>query len=79
MTRPSNLIYSVTETPPSVVCLLSAFQHIAILAPTLAYPILGMRAAGFSEQAIVPSVSLALVAMGVGTALQTSAHRYVGS
>jgi len=79
MARPANILYANSEKPPTIVCVLSALQQIAILAPTLAYPILALQAAGANGRAIASGVSLALVAGGLGTALQSLAFRYIGS
>jgi NCS2 family nucleobase:cation symporter-2 len=79
MARPANILYANAEKPPTIVCVLSALQQIAILAPTLAYPILALQAAGASGRAIASAVSLALVAGGLGTALQSLAFRHIGS
>jgi NCS2 family nucleobase:cation symporter-2 len=79
MVRPANILYGNSEKPPAIVCLLSAVQQIAILSPTLAYPILALQAAGASSRALASGVSLALVAVGLGTALQSFAFRYLGS
>jgi xanthine permease XanP len=79
MVRPANILYGNSEKPPLIVCLLSAIQQIAILSPTLAYPILVLQATGASSRSIASGVSLALVAVGFGTALQSFAFRYLGS
>jgi xanthine permease XanP len=77
--RPTNLIYDVTDRPPAIVCLLNAAQHVAIMAPTLVYPILVMRAGGANEDAVVQIVSLSLVAIGIATALQSLTQPQIGS
>jgi NCS2 family nucleobase:cation symporter-2 len=79
MTRPSNLVYSVEEVPPKLVCLISAFQHVAILAPHLILAILVVRAAGGTVEDVTGIVSLSLVTFGVGTILQSLTHRWIGS
>jgi xanthine permease XanP len=79
MKRPSNLIYSVAEEPPRLVCLISGLQHVAILAPILILPILIMRAGGGSVEAETHIVSLSLVAFGIGTILQSLTYRWLGS
>jgi NCS2 family nucleobase:cation symporter-2 len=79
MVRPANILYGSAERPPSIVCLLSAIQQIAVLSPTLAYPILALQAAGASGRSMASGVSLALVAVGAGTALQSLALRFLGS
>ena len=35
MTRPSNLIYGVSEKPPAVVCLSNAAQLLTVVAPII--------------------------------------------
>src|SRR5215475_2153789 len=50
--RPSNLIYSVDESPPALVCLVNAAQQLTIITPFLIYPILVMRAVGADEAGI---------------------------
>ena len=79
MTRPTNLLYAVSDRPPPVVCLLNAAQHVTIMAPTLVYPILVMRAGGATEEAVIQIVSLSFVALGIATALQSLMHPQVGS
>ncbi len=77
--RPTNLLYGVSDRPPAVVCLLNAAQHVTIMAPTLVYPILVMRAGGASESAVVQVVSLSFVALGITTVLQSLTHSQIGS
>lgn len=79
MKRPSNLIYSVEEEPPKLVCLISGLQHLAILAPNLVLAMLVMRAAGGTLEAVTGIVSLSLVVYGVGAILQSMTHRWIGS
>src|SRR5262245_22059872 len=79
MTRPSNLIYSVKEQPPTLVCLMRGFQHVAILAPYLILAILIMQVGGGTADAVTGIVSLSLVAFGVGAILQSLTHRWIGS
>lgn len=76
---PANLLYGVSDRPPASVCLMNAAQHVMILAPTLVYPILIMRAGGASDAAVVNAVSLSFVALGIGTSLQSLRHRHIGS
>jgi xanthine permease XanP len=79
MKRPSNLIYSVAEEPPRLVCLISAWQQVATVAPLLVLPILIVRAAGGSPEAVTNVVSLSLVALGIGAILQSLTSRWLGS
>ena len=77
--RPSNLIYSVDEKPPALVCLVNAAQQLTIITPFLIYPILVMRAVGADEQAIANFVGLSFLAIGVGTLLQAWPGKWTGS
>jgi hypothetical protein len=40
MTRPPDLIYAVDENPPPAILVVSALQHIALMAITLIFPII---------------------------------------
>jgi len=77
--NPASLLYGVSDRPPASVCLMNAAQHVMILAPTLVYPIVILRAGGASDAAVVNGVSLSFVALGIGTSLQSLRHRHIGS
>jgi len=77
--RPSNLIYSVEERPPALVCLVNAAQQLTIIPQFLVYPILVMRAVGADEQAAANFVGLSFLAVGVGTLLQSWPAKWTGS
>jgi NCS2 family nucleobase:cation symporter-2 len=77
--RPSNLIYSVDEKPPAIVCLVNAAQQLTIITPFLVYPILVMRAVGADEQTMASFVALSFLAVGIGTLLQAWPSKWTGS
>jgi xanthine permease XanP len=77
--RPSNLIYSVDEKPPALVCLVNAAQQLTIITPFLVYPILVMRAVGADEQTVANFVGLSFLAVGIGTLLQAWPAKWTGS
>lgn len=77
--RPSNLIYSVDEKPPALVCLVNAAQQLTIITPFLIYPILVMRAVGADEQTTASFVGLSFLAIGIGTLLQAWPGKWTGS
>jgi NCS2 family nucleobase:cation symporter-2 len=77
--RPSNLIYSVDEKPPALVCFVNAAQQLTIITPFLIYPILIMRAVGADEQTAANFVALSFLAVGIGTLLQAWPGRWTGS
>jgi xanthine permease XanP len=77
--RPSNLIYSVDEKPPALVCLVNAAQQLTIITPFLIYPILVMHAVGADEQTTASFVGLSFLAIGIGTLLQAWPGKWTGS
>src|SRR4029077_2724382 len=77
--RPSNLIYSVDEKPPALVCLVNAAQQLTIITPFLIYPILLMRAVGADDQTAENFRALSFPPVGVGTLLQAWPGRWTGS
>src|SRR5690242_17040686 len=77
--RPSNLIYSVDERPPALVCLVNAAQQLTIITPFLIYPILVMRALGADEQTTASFVGLSFLAIGIATLLQAWPGKWTGS
>src|SRR5215475_1390370 len=77
--RPSNLIYSVDESPPALVCLVNAAQQLTIITPFLIYPILVMRAVGADGPAVANFLALSFLAIGIGTLLQAWPGRWTGS
>jgi xanthine permease XanP len=69
MVRPSGLLYAVNEKPPLGVLVFSVAQHVALIASSLVFPVLLAREAGLSENQLLDSVSLAMLALGVATIL----------
>ena len=77
--RPSNLLYSVDERPPALVCFVNAAQQLTIITPFLVYPILVMRAVDADAPAIANFVGLSFLAVGIGTLLQAWPGKWTGS
>lgn len=77
--RPSNLIYSVDERPPALICFANAAQQMTVLAPILVLTILVMRGSGANEEVVAQAVSLTFLACGVGTILQAWPGKWLGS
>jgi xanthine permease XanP len=69
MARPAGLVYAADETPPPLILLLSALQHVGVIAITLVYPIIIAREAGLSPKELLDVVSLSMVALGAATVL----------
>lgn len=71
MRKPTGLDYGVDEAPPLAVNALSGVQHVALMSIYLIYPALVARTAGSSAEVATAMVSLTLVALAIGTVLQT--------
>ena len=75
----SSIVYAVDSAPPARVVCLNALQHIALSAITLVFPRIVAEAAGADAETITRYTSLAMVAMGLSTLLQTFGRRGIGS
>jgi NCS2 family nucleobase:cation symporter-2 len=69
MARPAGLVYAADETPPPLILLLSALQHVGVIAITLVYPIIIAREAGLSPKQLLDVVSLSMLALGAAALL----------
>ena len=79
MTRPTNLIYSVDEVPPPAILIISAIQHVALMAITLIFPLILAREAKLSEIEILDLVSLSMLGLGFATICFSIRSHFVGS
>lgn len=75
----SSVTYGVEAAPPAQIVWLNALQHIALSAVTLVFPRIVAEAAGADAETITRYVSLAMVAMGLGTLIQAFGRRGIGS
>jgi NCS2 family nucleobase:cation symporter-2 len=78
MTRPAGLLYASEETPPLAVLIISAIQHIAVIAITLIYPLIIAREAGLTGAQFLDTVSLSMLAIGLATIFLCMRSRFVG-
>ena len=78
MSRPSGLLYSVDETPPRTIMVISALQHVAVNSITLIFPLIIAREAGLPPGQLVEFVSLSMLAMGISTILLCARSRFAG-
>jgi NCS2 family nucleobase:cation symporter-2 len=79
MRKPRGVVYGVEERPPGTVIALSALQHVAVMSIFLIYPVLIGRE-GSGDAAVVSNlVSVALIVLAAGTALQALPRGPVGS
>lgn len=69
--KPANLIYGVDDSPPLLIIIGLALQHISVISITMVFPVLVIRIAGGSLEDIGRLVSCSLIAGGIGTILQS--------
>lgn len=75
----SSITYGVDDVPPARITWLNALQHISLSAVTLVFPRIVAEAAGADPETIIRYVSLAMVAMGIGTLIQAFGRFGIGS
>lgn len=79
MTRPPDLVYAVDEHPPWAILVVSALQHIGLMAITLIFPIVIAREANLSGTQFLDLVSLSMFGLGVATICFCVRSRFIGS
>jgi xanthine permease XanP len=79
MTRPPDLIYAVDEDPPWAILVVSAVQHIGIMAITLIFPIIIAREANLSGTQFLDLVSLSMLGLGVASICFSIRSKFIGS
>jgi xanthine permease XanP len=79
MTRPISLIYSVDEVPPPAVLIISAIQHVAVMAITLIFPLILAREANLSDIQVLDLVSLSMLGLGFATVCFSIRSHFIGS
>jgi xanthine permease XanP len=79
MTRPSTLIYSVAEVPPAGILIVSAIQHVAVMAITLIFPLILARESNLSGTQTLDLVSLSMLGLGFATVCLSIRSHFVGS
>jgi xanthine permease XanP len=79
MARPPELLYAVDETPPPPVLIVSALQHVAVIAITLIFPLILGAEAGLGKLQFIDLVSMSMLAIGCSTILLCARYRFVGS
>jgi xanthine permease XanP len=79
MTRPPDLIYAVDEQPPWAILVVSALQHIGLMAITLIFPIVLAREANLSGTQFLDLVSLSMLGLGVANICFCVRSKFIGS
>lgn len=79
MKKPPELVYGTDEQPPLTITVISAVQHVGVLAIFLIYPLIVSRAAGARPEEIAAVLRLSMLALAVGVVLQALPRGPVGS
>jgi NCS2 family nucleobase:cation symporter-2 len=79
MASQADIRFAAEDKPPPGVIVLSAMQHIGLMANSLTYPVILGREAGLSQSATVDLVSAGMLALGAGTILHCLRSRFIGS
>ena len=75
MKRPEDLIYSVDEWPPAPKLALLGLQQVSLVSIYLVLLVIVVREAGASPETSRNTLSLAMIAMGVGAAPRLRNHQ----
>jgi xanthine permease XanP len=79
MRKPANLVYGVEEAPPHLVTLISAVQHVGVVAIFMIYPLIIGRQAGVSADVLSAMLRMGMLALAVAVLLQALPRGPVGS
>ncbi len=79
MRKPPGIVYGADEAPPPGVAVLTAIQHVGVISIFLIYPVLIAREAGSPAETASHLVSIALLVLGIGAALQALNRGPVGA
>lgn len=78
-TKPKDLIYSVAEMPPIARLIPLGFQFTVYIAVTLVYIVLIAKEGGVKDNVTASAISMAMIAVGIATMLQSVWKGPVGS
>jgi len=79
MKKPANLVYGVDEEPPRAITVISAVQHVGVIAIFMIYPLVVSRAAHAPAEEIVAVLRMSMLALAVAVLLQALPRGPVGS
>jgi len=79
MKKPPQLVYGSDERPPLAITIISAVQHVGVLAIFLIYPLIVCRAGGVPPAQIAAILRLSMLALAVGVVLQALPRGPIGS
>ncbi|HZO46970.1 MAG TPA: solute carrier family 23 protein [Xanthobacteraceae bacterium] len=78
MRKPANLVYGVEEAPPSLVVVVTALQHVGVIAIFMIYPLVLGREAGVSADVMSNILRMSMFALAVAVLLQALPRGPVG-
>ena len=78
MRKPANLVYGVEEAPPPLVVLVTALQHVGVIAIFMIYPLVLGREAGVSADVLSNILRMCMFALAVAVLLQALPRGPVG-
>ena len=79
MRKPAHLVYGVEEVPPPLVVLITAVQHVGVIAIFMIYPLVIGREAGVSADVLASILRMGMLALAVAVLLQALPGGPVGS
>ena len=79
MRKPANLVYGVEETPPPLVVLITAVQHVGVIAIFMVYPLVIGREFGVETDVLANILRMGMLALAIAVLLQALPHGPVGS
>jgi NCS2 family nucleobase:cation symporter-2 len=79
MKKPANLVYGADEQPPRLVTVVSAVQHVGVIAIFMIYPLIIGRQAGLPAAEVTTILQMGMLALAVATLLQALPRGPVGS
>jgi NCS2 family nucleobase:cation symporter-2 len=79
MKKPAALVYGVDEAPPPLVVLITAIQHVGVIAIFMVYPLMIGREAGVSVDVLANILRMGMLALAGAVLLQALPSGPVGS
>jgi xanthine permease XanP len=79
MRKPANLVYGVEEVPPPLVVLITAIQHVGVIAIFMVYLLMIGREANVASDVLANILRMGMLALAVAVLLQALPRGPVGS
>ena len=79
MRKPANLVYGVEEVPPPLVVVVTAIQHVGVIAIFIVYLLMIGREAGVTVDVLANILRMGMFALAVAVLLQALPSGPVGS